>query len=47
MNSFEACSTFYVTGFEFGIVESSLAGQILGALVRFFGVEMFLGLESL
>ena len=45
MNSFEACSTFHVTGFEFGIVESSLAELILGALIRFVRVEMFLGLN--
>ena len=45
MNSFEACSTFHVTGSEFGIVESSLAELILGALVRFVRIEMFLGLN--
>ena len=45
MNGFEGCSTFHVTGFEFGIVESSPAELIPGALVRFVRVEMFLGLN--
>jgi hypothetical protein len=40
-DTFEGCSTFHVTGFELGIVESSAAELILGALVRFVRVRCF------